>query len=141
MSTFNCEHKFSDKWAKQCSEWKKKWPINLPEYKDDKDGISLYYFMDRLANALEKDSIVVSDAGSAYYATAQGLRFTKEQRHITSGAQAEMGFTIPASIGASIANDNGKVIGITGDGSFQTNIQRVADNIVLQSSNKNFCFK
>jgi|2_EtaG_2_1085320.scaffolds.fasta_scaffold00455_6 acetolactate synthase-1/2/3 large subunit len=125
MSTFNYEHKFSDKWTRQCCEWKKKWPINLPEYKDDKDGISLYYFMDRLANALEKDSIVVSDAGSAYYTTAQGLKFTKEQRHITSGAQAEMGFTIPASIGASIASDNGKVIGITGDGSFQTNIQEL----------------
>ena len=68
---------------------------------------------------------MVSDAGSAYYATAQGLKFTKEQRHITPGAQAEMGFTIPASIGASIANDNAKVIGITGDGSFQTNIQEL----------------
>jgi acetolactate synthase-1/2/3 large subunit len=36
-----------------------------------------------------------------------------------------MGFTIPASIGASVARNNCIVVGITGDGSFQTNIQEL----------------
>jgi len=36
-----------------------------------------------------------------------------------------MGFTLPASIGASFANNKGSIIGITGDGSFQSNIQEL----------------
>ena len=36
-----------------------------------------------------------------------------------------MGYTIPACIGISIARHRGEVIGITGDGSFQLNIQEL----------------
>ena len=36
-----------------------------------------------------------------------------------------MGFTLPATIGVSVAKDKGDVIGIAGDGSFQTNIQEL----------------
>ena len=46
------------------------------------------------------------------------------QRYITSGAQADMGFSLPAAIGACISA-NKPVIGITGDGSFQLNIQEL----------------
>ena len=36
-----------------------------------------------------------------------------------------MGFTLPASIGVAFANKNSMVVGITGDGSFQMNIQEL----------------
>jgi acetolactate synthase-1/2/3 large subunit len=36
-----------------------------------------------------------------------------------------MGYTIPACIGISIARHKGEVIGVTGDGSFQLNIQEL----------------
>jgi acetolactate synthase-1/2/3 large subunit len=36
-----------------------------------------------------------------------------------------MGFTLPASIGAAIASNSKNIIGITGDGSFQMNIQEL----------------
>jgi len=113
-------------WAKTCEKWKNIWPTILPEYKDDKTGINLYYFMDILNENLKNDSVVVSDAGSAYYVTSQALMIKENQRYITSGAQAEMGFTLPATIGVSAARkNNGNVIGITGDGSFQMNIQEL----------------
>ena len=123
--SFESEHRSGNDWSQKCLEWKEKWPLVLPEHKEDEDGISLYYFIDKLSSVMESDSVVVSDAGSAYYVTAQALNFKKQQRHVTTGAQAEMGFTIPASIGASFARDKCKVIGITGDGSFQTNIQEL----------------
>ncbi len=112
-------------WIKACRNWKTQWPTILPEYKDDKGGINLYYFMDLLNKNLKNDSVVVSDAGSAYYVTSQSLMIKGKQRYITSGAQAEMGFTIPASIGVCVARSNMEVIGITGDGSFQMNIQEL----------------
>ena len=125
LSTFECEHRFENDWSQKCLDWKKRWPMILAEHENDEGGISLYYFMKKLSDCLKEDSVVVSDAGSAFYIAAQAIDYKKKQRHITSGAQAEMGFTLPASIGASFANNKGSIIGITGDGSFQSNIQEL----------------
>lgn len=115
----------NNSWAVTCEKWKKMWPIFIPEYTDDTDGINLYYFMDILNKNLKKDSVVVSDAGSAIFVTSQALMIKESQRYITSGAQADMGFTIPASIGVCVARNGKDVVGITGDGSFQMNIQEL----------------
>lgn len=112
-------------WAERCRGWRDSWPVCLPEYSDDKEGINLYYFMERLSAKLKDDAVVCSDAGSAYYVVSQALKVTTRQRYITPAAQAELGFTIPAAIGASIAKNCEEVIGITGDGSFQTNLQEL----------------
>jgi acetolactate synthase-1/2/3 large subunit len=111
-------------WLDKTVFWKQKYPVFNSDVKPAK-GVDLYYFMHTLSNCLANDDIVVTDAGSAVYAPAQGieLRF-KEQRYITSGAQAEMGFTLPGAIGVCKAA-NRRVIGITGDGSFQMNIQEL----------------
>jgi len=74
---------------------------------------------------MKDDSVVVSDAGSAFYVTTQGIQIRSRQRSVTTGGQAEMGYTLPAAIGVCCARDNAEVIGITGDGSFQLNIQEL----------------
>jgi acetolactate synthase-1/2/3 large subunit len=112
-------------WLKKCQEWKNKWPVCLPAYAKETRGINLYYFVDRLSMKLKRDSVVVADAGSAFYVTAQGIKLKEGQRCILSGGQAEMGNTLPATIGVSVAKDFGEVMGITGDGSFQMNIQEL----------------
>jgi acetolactate synthase-1/2/3 large subunit len=115
-----------DAWTQKCLGWKKRWPIFLPEhFENDEDGISLYAFMKVLSDCMRPDDVVVADAGSAFYVTSQALQVTDNQRYITSGGQADMGFTLPASIGVCIARGKKDVIGITGDGSFQTNIQEL----------------
>jgi len=115
----------TEKWVKRCQEWKFKYPICLPHYSKEKGGINFYYFMDRLSAHLKPDSVVIGDAGSAVYVPPQSIKIREGQRYITSGGQAEMGYTIPASIGVSVARNKGEVIGITGDGSFQLNIQEL----------------
>ena len=94
-------------------------------YKDVTNGINIYYFLNELSKYNKSDAITISDAGSAYYTTSQALQIKSQQRYITSGAQADMGFTLPAAIGAAVAADNKDIIGITGDGSFQMNIQEL----------------
>lgn len=112
-------------WVRKCQRWRSIWPVCLPEYADETRGINLYYFVDRLSRKLKPDSVVVADAGSAFYATGQGIKLEEKQRCILSGGQADMGNTLPATIGVSVAKDFGEVIGITGDGSFQMNIQEL----------------
>jgi len=111
-------------WIEKCQYWRDSWPVALKEYEKN-PKINMYTFIDHLNRFLETDTAVVADAGSAYYVTAQALKIKEQQRYITSGAQADMGFTLPASIGASIAKENGKVVAITGEGSFQMNIQEL----------------
>lgn len=115
----------TENWAEKCLDWKTKWPVCLPEYADEMDGVNLYYFVDRLSKQMKSDAIVVSDAGSSFYVVSQGIQIREDQRYVTSGGQADMGFTLPACIGASVANGRGEVLGVTGDGSFQMNIQEL----------------
>lgn len=115
------------KWLDYCFNIKNKYPVCLQEYyNDDSNGINLYVFIEELSKKLRRDSVVVTDAGSAVYAPAQGLKTTTmEQRYITSGAQAEMGFALPGAIGVCFAKNKSECLAITGDGSLQMNIQEL----------------
>jgi acetolactate synthase-1/2/3 large subunit len=112
-------------WIEKCRHWKKKYPIYLPQYADDTEGINLYHFINSLSEAMPDDAAVVSDAGSSFYVTTQALRLKAGQRSISTGAQAEMGYSLPAAIGVCYAKNKGETIAITGDGSLQMNIQEL----------------
>ena len=75
-----------------------------------------------------KDSnpIVVTDVGQHQMLTAQFFNFNKPKKFITSGGLGTMGFGLPAAIGAQLANPSALVLNITGDGSFQMNLQELA---------------
>ena len=110
-------------WQQKCLKWRDSWPI-IPSKKSDETGIDLYDFTSKLNQFKPDDSVVISDAGSAYYVCSQATGIKGNQRYITSSAQAEMGFTVPACIGAAFAGSP-CVIGVTGDGSLQMNIQEL----------------
>ena len=113
-------------WINQCNEWKKKYPVCLPEYKQNKKSLNSYLLIDTLCKHSKKNDIFVSDAGGTYYATCQAIQLTKPgQRYIPSGAMATMGYSLPAAIGISVATNKGRVIALTGDGSFQQNLQEL----------------
>lgn len=112
-------------WLEKCRHWKKSWPVCQPQYEQEPEGINLYYFIDKLCEASSPSDVFVSDAGSSYYVSSQSIRIKDKQRYITSGAQADMGFGLPAAIGVSAADRNRNVLAITGDGSFQMNIQEL----------------
>jgi glyoxylate carboligase len=72
------------------------------------------------------EPIVVTDVGQHQMLTAQFYNFNKPRKFITSGGLGTMGFGLPAAIGAHIANPDNLVLNITGDGSFQMNLQELA---------------
>lgn len=107
-------------WTQKCLHWRGKWDVFDRE---DIESLNMYSFSKKLSElTTETESVIVSDAGSAYYVMAQSAH---NSRIILPGAQGEMGFTIPASIGAALALNNSKIFGVTGDGSFQFNIQEL----------------
>ncbi len=122
------EHRWAaPAWSALCRKWREQWPVCLPQYRDaawQKEGINLYAFVDALSAALPDNAAVVSDAGSAIYVPCQGLKLRDGQRHIISLAQADMGWALPAAIGVALTGR--PTIVVTGDGSFQTNLQELA---------------
>lgn len=72
------------------------------------------------------EPVVVTDVGQHQMLTAQFFNFNKPKKFITSGGLGTMGFGLPASIGAWLAKPDNLVLNITGDGSFQMNLQELA---------------
>jgi len=54
--------------------------------------------------------------------------------HLTSGGFSTMGFTLPAAIGAQLAQPDRQVVAICGDGDFLQSIQEVATAVMLGSA-------
>lgn len=114
-------------WLEKCKYWKNLWKQgDLPEHDNDEFGINLYKFISILNKNLKDDSVIVSDAGSAAYTLGQSLELKNNQRWILDGGEMAMGMALPSSIGVSLARNKGQTIVVTGDGSFQTNIQELA---------------
>lgn len=114
-------------WLSVCDIWKERYPVVLPEYDDDKHGINYYKFIDIINRHSSSGMPIISDAGSAFYVVAQTVEMKSGQRHITTGGTATMGFSLPASLGVSVAIGTNKspVIAITGEGSFMQNMQEM----------------
>jgi acetolactate synthase-1/2/3 large subunit len=108
----------NNEWISKCIHWKNKWSVFNRE---NINKLNMYSFSKKLSE-VSKDAIVVTDAGSAYYVLAQSLINNKI---LLPAAQGEMGFALPATIGAAIAKPNNNIIGVTGEGSFQFNIQEL----------------
>jgi len=112
-------------WISMCRYWKAKYPVVLPEYKDIKDRVNSFYFIDVLSDKLGSDAVVVTDMGTSFTCTMQTFKTKTGQRLFTSSGHASMGFGLPGAIGACFANDRKKTICISGDGGLQMNIQEL----------------
>lgn len=114
------------KWLLQCSKWKVKYPVILEEFREDKNIVNPYHFIDILSDCLADDDIIIpgsSGAGIDVYWMC--LKNRKNQRTLATGSLGSMGYGIPASIGACKASGK-RTICVEGDGSFQLNIQELA---------------
>ena len=112
-------------WPNRCQQWKIKYPVALPEYKELKEKINSFYFIDVLSEKLGNDAVVVTDMGTSFTCTMQTFKTKAGQRLFTSSGHASMGFGLPGAIGACFANGRKKTICISGDGGLQMNIQEL----------------
>ncbi len=112
-------------WVERCNFYQKKYPNLSDEYIDKEGYINPYQFIHKLSNFFKSDQIIVTDIGTAMLTTHQLLQIKKGQRLITSAGFAEMGYALPAAIGASFANKSGEVMCIHCDGGMMLNLQEL----------------
>ena len=114
-------------WLIQCKEWQRKYPVMFDEYRQSKGLVNPYYFFDVLSELLnEKDLIIPESSGISAEITQQAIRLKQGQRILNTPGLGSMGFGLPASFGACLANGGRRTISIIGDGGLQHNIQELA---------------
>jgi len=111
-------------WLPQTQDWKARYPVDLPEYADETEGVNSYHFTRVLSDRMSPDAVTVLDTGSCFHVWAQACHVKQGQRHIVTGGLSTMGF-MPAVIGAAVATKGREVYCITGDGSIQMNLQEL----------------
>ena len=114
----------NDAWVAKTQGWKTRYPVDLPEYAEETEGVNSYHFTRLFSDKLADDAVTVLDTGSCFHVWAQAARVKQGQRHIVTGGLSTMGF-MPAVIGAARAADGHEVYCITGDGSIQMNLQEL----------------
>src|SRR5690349_9336999 len=113
-----------DGWWQRIDGWREKYPL---AYEDSTDSeIKPQFMVESLYQATGGDCILSSDVGQHQMWAAQYFHFNQPRRWINSGGLGTMGFGLPAAIGAAIAVPDVPSVLLTGDGSFQMNIQELA---------------
>jgi len=113
-------------WLDRCLQWKKQYPVVLPEYKKSKGLINPYVLLDVLSDILEEDDLIVpGSSGACAELTQQAYRLKQGQRILNTPGLGAMGFGLPASMGACLASGRRRTISIIGDGGLQHNIQEL----------------
>ena len=113
-------------WLGHCKNLKQKYPVILPEYKDQKGSVNSYYFTGLLSDLLSKKDVIVTDMGLSFVGTHQAFQVKKGQRLFTNSGFAPMGWGLPAAVGACIANGKQRTICLAGEGGLMMNIQELA---------------
>ena len=112
-------------WLKKCEEWKKNYPIVSKKYFDEKNYVNPYVFIDNLSKKLRKNDIIIADDGGHLTWTLQAFKIKYGQKLFSAFGNSPMGYSLPASIGASIVKNKSKIFCIDGDGSIQINLQEL----------------
>lgn len=121
----NSSQQKSKIWLEQCKKYRSKYPILSHEYLDRDGFINSYTFIHKLSDYFTDNQIIVTDMGTALLSTHQILSIKKDQRLITSTGLGEMGYALPAAIGAAFANKNAEIICLNCDGGMMLNLQEL----------------
>ena len=113
-------------WWQQCRAWKKDYPVVRQEYKEYKDGVSIYALVDAISNVTEAGDLVIpGSSGACSEVTMQAFKSKKGVRVFNSEGMGPMGFGIAAALGGCVASGGKRTICIEGDGGFAMNTQEL----------------
>jgi acetolactate synthase-1/2/3 large subunit len=115
---------YKEEWVKHCNELKTKYPLVEEAHKDN-GYLNSYKFITKMSDYLKDDHIVVTDMGTALLSGHQNIKLKPNQTMFTSQGLGEMGYGLPAALGAAIACPNKPVLCMNCDGGMMMNLQEL----------------
>ena len=111
-------------WWQQIDKWREKDSLGVTSHTNG--VIKPQQVIQSLHRITEGDAYVSTDVGQHQMFAAQYYGFDKPRRWINSGGLGTMGFGLPAAMGVQLAYRDATSVCVTGEGSFQMNLQEFA---------------
>ncbi len=116
----------SGPWLERCRDWKRRYPVMQPEYREPAPLLNAFLFADVLSDELDpEDLLVPGSSGTGLDMFWLAFRAKAGQRAFSTGGLGAMGFGLPAGIGGCLAWGGRRTVTVDGDGGFQMNIQEL----------------
>jgi acetolactate synthase-1/2/3 large subunit len=117
-------------WKARCDELRATFPRRLQTSSavplDDRENyLNSYDVVYEISDQAGSDDIFVTDMGTGLLSGFYGLDVRENQRLSTSLGLGEMGYGLPAAIGAQIAHPDRRVICLNADGGMMLNLQEL----------------
>jgi acetolactate synthase-1/2/3 large subunit len=110
-------------WLQRISDWKKKYPMVTEQEYFLEGAVQPRVFIEKLCTVLPDNIVTVVDAGGNLTWSQQAFNIVKDRKIFSAYGYSPMGYSLPAAIGACIANERLPVVCTIGDGGLQMNIQ------------------
>lgn len=132
----------TESWIEYIFKFKNKLNLNR-EYNlsEEYDRVRPQYIIREISDLTRGQAIITTDVGQHQMWAAQFYKFKDTRTHLTSGGLGNMGYGLPAGIAAKYSKKDMYVINITGDGSFQMNMQELGTAVEYNLPIKIFILK
>lgn len=111
-------------WWEYVNGLKERYPLG---YTDENDGkLAPQYVIERIGAISGPEAIFASGVGQHQMWSAQFIKYERPNSWLNSGGAGTMGYSVPAAMGAKVAQPDRVVWAIDGDGCFQMTNQELA---------------
>ena len=115
-----------DDWLARCTQWKARYPVVLPEYREPRGFVNTYVFTETLCEALDEGELLIpGSSGAAIDTFWLAARLKRGQRSVATGGLGSMGYGLPAALGGCLGAGGKRTVSVDGDGGFVMNIQEL----------------
>jgi acetolactate synthase-1/2/3 large subunit len=111
-------------WLNECNNLKNKFPV-IEKTHIDEIFPNSYKVIDKMSDFLKDNQIIVTDMGTALLSGHQAIRLKEGNTMFSSYGLGEMGYGLPAAIGACFADKDREVLCLNCDGSMMMNLQEL----------------
>ncbi len=129
----DAKHIFADLLEQECDCEHEDWVETMNGYRENlrvkrnpnPDFVDPAEFITRLSKKMDDNAVYVADVGQNQIWSC-AYHIVKNGKFLTSGGMGTMGYSIPAALGAKLADKSRQVIAVCGDGSFQMSMMELA---------------
>ncbi|MFA5606579.1 MAG: acetolactate synthase large subunit [Leucobacter sp.] len=136
VSTAKLTREFTElgPWWERLNGLREKYPLG---YQQTSDGLlSPQYVIQRIGELSGPEAVYAAGVGQHQMWAAQFIKYERPKSWLNSGGAGTMGYSVPAAMGAKVAEPDRVVWAIDGDGCFQMTNQELAtcmvDNIPIK---------